>query len=127
LLTHAYKGWLACKHIGLFIEVCSYLKAFYMKHSMLKRVSNCIAVTALMLWGLAGQAQDKIEVDTGEVKSWLEQNWIWVAGGILFLILLVALTRGSRTTRVRGTRRTTTVVKDEGGHTKSVTTTEEKI
>ncbi len=98
-----------------------------MKESFFKKVTTIIAVFSLMLTAVIAKAQDKIEVDTGEVKSWLEQNWMWVAGGAALLLLIVLLSRGNRTNKVRGTKRTTTVVKDAGGHTKSVTTTEEKF
>jgi hypothetical protein len=80
-----------------------------------------------MLTTTIARAQDKNEVDTGEIKSWFEQNWIWVAGGVVLLILIILLSRGNKVHRFRVTRKTTTVIKDEGGHTKTVTTTEEKI
>lgn len=89
--------------------------------------SRLAATLSILLYSLLSSAQDKIEVDTGEVKSWLEQNWMWVVAGVVLLILIIALSRGNRSKAVRGTRRTTTVVKDPAGHTKSVTTTEEKI
>jgi hypothetical protein len=79
---------------------------------------------SMLLSGLTLNAQGKVEMDTNDIKNWLQQNWILVAGAIVLLIIIVALSRG-RT--VKGTRRTTTVVKDPAGHTKSVTTTEEKI
>lgn len=97
-----------------------------MKQSIFK-AAGAFTSLLLMLITTTVFAQDKIEVDTGEVKSWLEQNWMWVAGGVVLLILIIALGRGNRTNRVRGTKRTTTVVKDPAGHTRSVTTTEEKI
>jgi predicted negative regulator of RcsB-dependent stress response len=72
-----------------------------------------------------------VEIDTHEVKSWLETNWIWVVAGVVLLLLIVLLSRGSRTTNNRtiagGERRTTTVVKDAQGNVQSVTTTEEKL
>ncbi len=80
----------------------------------------------LVLTGLASQGQEKIEIDTGEVGSWFERNWMWVAAGVLLLLLLVVLGRSRNGSR-GDIRRTTTVVKDAQGNTKSVTTTEENL
>lgn len=77
-----------------------------------------------MLIGIAAHAQEKIEIDTKEVGSWFERNWMWVAAGVLLLLLIAVLGRS----RSRGeSRRTTTVIGDAQGNTKSVTTTEENI
>lgn len=84
--------------------------------------------TALMLVlaSLMTKAQDKIDIDKEEVASWLERNWMWVVAGVVLLILIAMLGRKRTTTR-GGLRKTTTVVKDADGHTKSVTTTEEPL
>jgi cell division protein FtsW (lipid II flippase) len=84
--------------------------------------------TALMLVlaSLMTKAQDKIDIDKEEVASWLERNWMWVVAGVVLLILVAMLGR-RRTTHRGGLRKTTTVVKDADGHTKSVTTTEEPL
>lgn len=75
-----------------------------------------------MLSTVIARAQDKIEIDKGEIGSWFERNWMWVAGGVLLILLISLMGRGKA-----GSRKTTTVVKDAEGHTKSVTTTEEKF
>lgn len=85
-----------------------------------------------LLVAIAINAQDKVEIDTQEVKSWLETNWIWIAVGVVLLLLIVFIGRGSRgyrrtTTHEGGERKTTTVVKDAEGNVQSVTTTEEKL
>ena len=63
-------------------------------------------------------AQDHITIDKSEVKSWLQQNWIWVALGVL-VVLIIAISAGSGS---RNRRRSTTVVKDELGNVKRITT-----
>lgn len=98
-----------------------------MKQSFIKQVTGINAIFSLMLTTTIARAQDKNEVNTGEIQSWFEQNWMWVAGGVVLLILIILLSRGNKAHRFRGTRRTTTVIKDEGGNTKTVTATEEKI
>ncbi len=73
-------------------------------------------------------AQDKVTLDTEEVESWFERNWMWVAGAVVFIILLALLTGSrNRKTRTGNQRKTTTVVKDTDGNVKSVTTTEENL
>jgi len=52
---------------------------------------------------------------------------MWVVGGVIVLILLIALFSRERRISRNGTRKTTTVVKDDLGRTQSVTTTEEPI
>jgi predicted negative regulator of RcsB-dependent stress response len=91
-----------------------------------------LGVMVLTMISDALRAQDKVEIDTHEVKSWLETNWIWVVGGIILLLLLVMIGRSSRsrarTTDITGgERKTTTVVKDAQGNVQSVTTTEERL
>jgi uncharacterized membrane protein len=98
-----------------------------MKQVIYKSIYRLAFLPGLMLVSVISHAQNK-EVSTEEVKSWLEQNWIWVAGGVILLILIMLLSRGTKTTnRFSGTRKTTTVVRDNEGHTKSVTTIEEKL
>jgi hypothetical protein len=98
---------------------------------VMKYSAKAIAVFMLILATIQLHAQDKVEIDTQEVKSWLETNWIWVTAGVVLLLLIVFLGRGSRTVNNRtisgGERKTTTVVKDAQGNVQSVTTTEEKL
>ena len=75
-----------------------------------------------MLVAFSLQAQDKVEIDTQEVASWFERNWIWVTAGVVILLIIVLFSRSSG-----GRRKTITVIKDDYGKTKSVTTTEEPI
>ena len=69
-------------------------------------------------------AQDAVDVDINEEKvgSWFERNWMWVVGAVLLIILIAAFSGGG------SSRRTTdTVVRDDFGNTKRVTTTETEI
>jgi hypothetical protein len=65
-------------------------------------------------------AQSDVKIDGKDVGSWFERNWMWVAGGALILLIIAVSGRGS------SKRKTTTIVKDETGHIKSITTTEVK-
>ncbi|MEO8405682.1 MAG: hypothetical protein ABI480_13835 [Chitinophagaceae bacterium] len=62
-------------------------------------------------------AQDHITIDKSEVKTWLQQNWIWVALGVLVLLIIIISTSSNRSRR-----RSTTVVKDDFGNVRRVTT-----
>jgi len=85
-----------------------------------------VGILSFMLTSMIVRAQDKIVIDKQEIKTWFEQNWMWVAVGAVVLVLLIALL-SRRTTSRHGSRKTTTVIKDEQGKTQSVTTTEEPI
>jgi hypothetical protein len=93
-----------------------------MQQYIIKQSIRFFNFVVLMLSAIMVRAQDKIEIDKQEIGSWFERNWIWVAGGMLLIILIVLISRGKA-----GSRKTTTVIKDGQGHTKSVTTTEEKF
>lgn len=49
-----------------------------------------------LLMTLQAFAQDKgldIEVNIGTEPVWYQQTWVWVVGGAIFILLLVALLR----------------------------------
>lgn len=99
------------------------MRQFVQKHSIKFGTALMLVLTSLMT-----KAQDKIDIDKEEVASWLERNWIWVVAGVLLIILIAMMGRRRTTTATRGgLRKTTTVIKDADGHTKSVTTTEEPL
>jgi hypothetical protein len=64
-------------------------------------------------------AQDSLPAASSRVASWMQRNWLWIAGAILLIILLAA----TSTSRSRIRKTTTTVEKDDLGNVKSVTTT----
>jgi hypothetical protein len=52
------------------------------------------------------------ETTTTSRTDWYMQPWAWVVGGVLVLVLLVALFRGNSSTRDREVSRTTVIKKD---------------
>ena len=66
---------------------------------MLYSFKNKFLLSALMLFSsLLSFAQDKkldvdINVNKGE-SQWYAQPWVWIVGGAVFILLIVALTRG---------------------------------
>jgi len=93
-----------------------------MQEYIVKNGARLFCFTILMLSAFIVRAQDNIEIDKEEIGSWFERNWIWVAAGLILIVLIALMGRGKA-----GSRKSTTVVKDAQGHTKSVTTTEEKF
>lgn len=69
----------------------------------LKSITNKVALLiATFYLSLAVVAQDtkKIDVDidtngAGNSGNFFMQPWVWVVGGLIFILLLVALMRGS--------------------------------
>ncbi len=85
-----------------------------------------VGIIFFMLKSMIVSAQEKIKINNEEIGTWFERNWMWVAIGAVALILLIALFSRGTVSRL-GSRRTTTVIKDDRGKTKSVVTTEEPI
>ncbi|MEO8569610.1 MAG: hypothetical protein ABI419_10745 [Ginsengibacter sp.] len=48
---------------------------------------------ATVLWAQDGGADVNVKI-TKESTTWYAQPWVWVVGGAVFLLLLVALLRG---------------------------------
>jgi cytochrome bd-type quinol oxidase subunit 2 len=55
---------------------------------------SLLAVISLFITALA-MAQDKVDIDINAKESaWYASPWVWVVGAAVFILLLVALTRG---------------------------------
>jgi hypothetical protein len=53
----------------------------------------------MLLFALKLFAQDKkvdIDVNVGKEAAWYTQPWVWIVGGAVFILLLVALLRSRR-------------------------------
>ena len=53
---------------------------------------------ALTLAGVLAFAQDKgidVDINVKKESQWYQQPWVWVVGAAVFILLLVALLRGS--------------------------------
>jgi hypothetical protein len=79
------------------------------------------AILFTLLLALRAGAQDKVQVNEETISAWFARNWMWVAAGVILLILIALFSRGSSSRR-----KTTTIVKDDVGNVRSVTTTEVK-
>jgi hypothetical protein len=50
-----------------------------------------------MMLSVLAFAQDKgvdVDINVKKDSSWYEQPWIWIVGGAVFILLLVALLKG---------------------------------
>ncbi len=79
------------------------------------------ATMFFLLSEFAANAQDgKIEVDGEQIGNWFQQHWLWVAAGVVALLMLIGLlSSGSRS------RRRTTIVREESADGVVRTTTTE--
>lgn len=99
-----------------------------MIHTTFKNAMRALNVFLFTIIAFGAQAQDKITVDTEQVESWFEKNWIWVAGAVLLLIIIALFSsRRNAVNRKVNQRKTTTVIKDPDGNVKSITTTEDTV
>jgi hypothetical protein len=56
-----------------------------------------LASLILICFSILSRAQDggvDIDVNLKKESQWYEQPWVWVIGGAVFILLLVALLRG---------------------------------
>ncbi len=92
-----------------------------MKNLSMTNFFKCFIVTlAFTCLNLIGWAQDStrttVHTTTTEHTEWYTAPWVWVVGGIIVVVLLIALINSGR-----GSSRTTTV-SDTGAGTRTVTT-----
>ena len=50
---------------------------------------------------------------TTTTTSWYTEPWVWIVGGAVFILILVALIRGNSSKDREVTRSSTTVIKDD--------------
>ena len=85
----------------------------------MKKFLKGLFLVSLTILQLSVFGQQDLKHAGNEVKSWFSQNWQWVTGiGVILLIIITA------SARMKTNRKTTTIVKDDYGNTKSVTSTE---
>jgi hypothetical protein len=70
-----------------------------MKSSLNRFFNRIIAIVVFNLLALSSFAQDKgidIDINVKKENEWYQKPWVWVIGGAVFILLLVALLRGNR-------------------------------
>jgi cell division protein FtsW (lipid II flippase) len=69
-------------------------------HTIRNKMARIALLIAGFFMSLVSMAQEKsadikIDIDTDKGDNWYAQPWVWVVGGAVFVLLLVALLRGS--------------------------------
>ncbi len=91
----------------------------------MKKVWNNIfriaSIVLLSIMGTYSWAQDTTasstrvttsETTTTTSSDWYTQPWVWIVGGAVFIIILIALLRGNSSKDKTEVSRSTTVIKD---------------
>ena len=61
-------------------------------------LNRALFALALTLTGVLAFAQDKgidVDINVKKESQWYQQPWVWVVGGAVFILLLVALLRSN--------------------------------
>jgi hypothetical protein len=69
-----------------------------MKHWLNKKISLLVLSVITSFYVLAQDAKKvdvDISLDKGDNSTWYQQPWVWVVGGAVFILLLVAMLKGS--------------------------------
>lgn len=69
------------------------MKPYTQMQTIIRR--SFMAIVSLFITAFA-MAQEKVDIDinTKDSSSWYSSPWVWVVGAAVFILLLVALTRG---------------------------------
>ncbi len=55
-----------------------------------------IFMQSLSLWAQDKKIDVNLNVDKGQNSNWYLQPWVWVVGGAIFILLLVALLKSNK-------------------------------
>ena len=66
--------------------------------NQLKRLSIAVFILAhsTLLWAQEKKVDVDISLDKGQNSNWYQQPVVWIIGGAIFILLLVALLRGKK-------------------------------
>ena len=70
-----------------------------MKKIVNRLALQLVATVVLSSISLITLAQDKgldVDINVKKENDWYQQPWVWIVGGAVFVLLLVALLRGNR-------------------------------
>ncbi len=60
----------------------------------MKKLYLSALIALISIIGFAQDAKLDVNVNTDKGSNWYASPWVWVVGGAVFILLLVALTRG---------------------------------
>lgn len=64
-----------------------------------KWANSALALVLILFFAVKLLAQDKqvdIDINADKGGGWYTQPWVWIVGGAIFILLLIALLRGRR-------------------------------
>ena len=62
----------------------------------LKSFWSLLMLTLVSLFSYGQEGGADIDVDINKGGEWYQQTWVWIVGGALFVLLLVAILRPSK-------------------------------
>lgn len=62
-----------------------------------KKIALSIFAAFISVFAMAQEKGLDVDIDVNKGGDWYMQPWVWVVGGAVFLLLLVALLRGGGT------------------------------
>ena len=63
--------------------------------AILKRATFALTLTLVGALAFAQEKGIDVDINVKKESEWYQQPWVWVVGAALFILLLVALLRGS--------------------------------
>ena len=87
---------------------------FQIKQGFISAILLCIFATLQIMTLAQDTTHSSVtttHTTTTETSDWYTQPWVWIAGGAVFILLLVALIRGNSSSSNRTTTDRVTVTK----------------
>ncbi len=69
---------------------------------------SILSLIGTIAWGQDSGGSTEVTTTHTETQTWYAEPWVWILGGAILLILLVALLRGGSGSKVTVTKTTTT-------------------
>ncbi len=58
-------------------------------------LSLCAVLVSVLAFAQEKSAEIDVNINKGSDANWYASPWVWIVGAAVFILLLVALTRGS--------------------------------
>ena len=70
------------------------------QYNVIKSLGASIAMLLLSVVAWAQEKKVDVNIETSSTThTWYTQPWVWIVGGAIFILLLVALVRGGSTSK----------------------------
>jgi hypothetical protein len=61
---------------------------------LITRIAASVILSGISLFAMAQDKGVDVDINVKKESDWYAQPWVWVVGGAVFILLLVALLRG---------------------------------